>query len=60
MALRKKLYHSIEALQADLGVWMRDYNTARTRQGRWCYSKTPMQTFIDMLHMAKEKLLQAA
>jgi hypothetical protein len=28
--------------------------------GRWCYGKTPMQTFIDTLPLAKEKLLQAA
>lgn len=60
MALRKKLYHSIETLQADLDAWMRHYNTERTHQGRWCYGKTPMQTFVDMLSVAKEKLLQAA
>lgn len=60
VALRKKLYHTIEELQADLDAWMRDYNTVRTHQGRWCYGKTPMQTFIDMLPVAKQKLLQAA
>jgi len=60
VALRKKLYRSIEELQADLDAWMREYNTKRTHQGRWCYGKTPMQTFIDMLPVAKEKLLQAA
>lgn len=60
VALRRKLYHSIAELQADLDLWMREYNTIRTHQGRWCYGKTPMQTFIDMLPVAKEKLLQAA
>ena len=60
VALHKKLYRSIAELQADLDVWMRDYNTGRTHQGRWCYGKTPMQTFIDLLPVAKEKLLQAA
>ncbi len=60
VALRRKLYRSITELQADLDAWMRDYNTIRTHQGRWCYGKTPMQTFIDMLPAAKEKLLQAA
>ena len=59
-ALRRKLYHAIEELQADLDDWMRHYNTERTHQGRWCYGKTPMQTFVDMLPVAKEKLLQAA
>ena len=60
VALRKKLYHAIEELQADLDDWMRHYNTERTHQGRWCYGKTPMQTFVDTLPTAKEKLLQAA
>jgi hypothetical protein len=32
----------------------------RPHQGRWCYGKTPMQTFIDTLPVAKEKLMQAA
>jgi transposase InsO family protein len=60
VALRKKLYHTIEDLQADLDLWIREYNTGRTHQGRWCYGKTPMQTFLDTLSVAKEKLLQAA
>jgi transposase InsO family protein len=60
VALRKKLYRSIAELQTDLDAWMRDYNTVRTHQGRWCFGKTPMQTFIDTLPLAKEKLLQAA
>jgi transposase InsO family protein len=60
VALRRKLYPTIEVLQADLDLWMREYNTMRTHQGRWCYGKTPMQTFIDTLPVAKEKLIQAA
>jgi hypothetical protein len=23
------------------------YNEQRTHQGRWCFGKTPMQTFLD-------------
>lgn len=60
VAMRKKLYRSIGELQTDLDAWMREYNTIRTHQGRWCYGKTPMQTFIDTLPVAKEKLSQAA
>jgi hypothetical protein len=26
-------------------------------QGRWCFGKTPMQTFHDTLALAKEKLI---
>jgi transposase-like protein len=51
--------HRIDELQADLDVWLAEYNEARPHQGRWCYGKTPMQTFIDTLPVAKEKLMQA-
>ena len=48
VALRTKLYRSIADLQADLDAWMREHNTMRTHQGRWCYGKTPMQTFLSV------------
>jgi transposase InsO family protein len=60
VAFRKKIYRTIEELQADLDVWMREYNELRSHQGRWCFGKTPLQTFLDSLPLAKEKLLQAA
>lgn len=37
VAFRKKLYHSLAGLQADLDQWLRQYNEVRTHQGRWCY-----------------------
>ena len=59
VAFRKKIYTSIEALQADLDIWVQQYNEVRSHQGRWCYGKTPMQTFLDSLPLAKEKLMAA-
>lgn len=59
VAFRKKLYASLEELQADLDAWLREYNEVRPHQGRWCYGKTPMQTFLDSVPLAKEKLLVA-
>ena len=59
MAFRKKIYHSIEELQADLDSWVADYNQRRPHQGRWCFGKTPMQTFLDTIPLAKEKLMAA-
>jgi transposase InsO family protein len=59
VAFRKKIYTSIEALQADLDTWVQQYNEVRSHQGRWCYGKTPMQTFLDSLPLAKEKLMAA-
>src|SRR6516225_9973772 len=35
------------------------YNQWRPHQGRWCFGKTPMQTFLDALPLAKEKLMAA-
>ena len=56
---RKKLYRSLEELQADLDAWLREYNEQRPHQGRWCYGKTPMQTFLDSLALAREKIVAA-
>lgn len=55
VAFRKKVYRTIEELQADLDDWMKQYNEARTHQGRWCFGKTPMQTFLDSQPIAREK-----
>ena len=43
IAFRKKLYETIDELQADLDAWMREFNEARPHQGKWCFGKTPMQ-----------------
>ena len=59
VTFRKKLYKTIEQLQTDLDQWLKLYNEERTHQGRWCYGKTPMQTFIDSIPLAKEKMLAA-
>jgi len=58
-AFRKKLYQDLDDLQADLDDWIRDYNLTRTHSGRYCYGKTPMQTFEDSAHLAHEKILDA-
>src|SRR5260221_2625423 len=59
VAFRKKIYRTIEELQADLDSWLVDYNERRPHQGRWCFGKTPMQTFLDPLPLAKGKLMAA-
>lgn len=57
IAFRKKIYTSLEQLQEDLDRWIYEYNNERTHTGKHCYGKTPMQTFLDSLHLAKEKML---
>jgi hypothetical protein len=59
VAFRKKIYRTIDELQADLDAWIADYNWQRPHQGRWCFGKTPMQTFLDALPLAMEKLMAA-
>ena len=55
VAFREKIYASIAALQVDLDEWVDAYNKSRPHQGRWCYGKTPMQTWLDARHLAREK-----
>ena len=39
--------------------WVQSYNEERPHQGRWCFGKTPMQTFLDATPLAKEKMIAA-
>ncbi len=55
VAFRKKLYSSINELQSDLDLWLADFNEHRTHQGRYCFGKTPMQTFLDATQLARDK-----
>jgi transposase InsO family protein len=59
LVFRKKLSSGRDELQAELQGWLREYNEERPHQGRWCYGKTPMQTFVATIPLAKEKLLAA-
>jgi transposase InsO family protein len=58
VAFRRKLYGSLEELQTDLDLWIEEYNTERTHSGKYCFGKTPLQTFFDSLQLAKEKMLE--
>ena len=57
IAFRKKLYTTMEELQVDLDEYLRKYNHERPHSGKYCYGKTPMQTFRESLKIAKEKNL---
>jgi Integrase core domain/Winged helix-turn helix len=56
-AFRRKLYHSLEQLQEDVDTWMAEYNNERTHSGKYCYGKTPMQTFIESIKLAHDREL---
>lgn len=56
-AFRKKIYNSIEELEEDANKWMEEYNTVRSHSGKYCYGKTPRQTFDESKHLAQAKML---
>jgi transposase InsO family protein len=55
IAFRKKMYQNLEDLQEDIDQWMGFYNQQRPHSGRYCFGKTPMQTFTDSKELAKAK-----
>ncbi len=57
VAFRKKVYRSLDELQADLDTWVTQYNQERPHSGKYCFGKTPMQTFLDSIPLAKAKML---
>ena len=57
VAFRKRLYDSVDALQADLDQWLHHYNTERTHQGKMCCGRTPFQTMIEGKEIWKEKFV---
>jgi len=56
-AFRRKLYRSLEELQADADAWVESYNAERAHSGKYCYGKTPLQTFIESATLATDKQL---
>ncbi|WP_157627872.1 integrase core domain-containing protein, partial [Thermodesulfatator autotrophicus] len=56
IALRRKIYLKLEELQRDLDLWMEKYNKERPHQGKYCNGRTPMETFLANVPLAKEKI----
>jgi len=57
IAFRKKIYNTLDELQTDLDIWFSHYNEERTHSGKYCFGKTPMQTFEDSIPLVNEKML---
>jgi transposase InsO family protein len=58
ITFRKKIYNTLDELQADLDLWLEEYNNQRTHSGKYCFGRTPMQTFLETVPLAKQKMLQ--
>jgi transposase InsO family protein len=57
VVFRKKLYNSLAALQYDLDQWMEYYNNQRAHSGKYCFGKTPKETFDESVTLARQKML---
>jgi transposase InsO family protein len=57
VTFRKKIYTSLEELQTDLDKWIEEYNRNRTHTGKYCFGRTPLDTFKDTKHLAEAKML---
>ena len=57
VTFRKKVYNTLDELQVDLDTWLKEYNEERVHSGKYCFGKTPMQTFLDSIPLVKEKML---
>ncbi|MCL4146813.1 UNVERIFIED_CONTAM: hypothetical protein GTU68_021358 [Idotea baltica] len=55
ITFRKKVYSTLEQLQADLDEWLVTYNTERTHQGKMCCGRTPFETMLDGAKIWQEK-----
>ena len=55
---RKQIFNSLDELQRELDEWIKWYNHERTHQGKYCFGKTPWQTFMESKHLAFEKQIR--
>lgn len=58
VAFRKKIYRKLEKLQVVLDAWLTDYNKFPPRKSLSLW-QDPLQTFVDSVSLAKEKILTA-
>lgn len=59
IAFRKKLYSSLEEIQADLDEFMKNYNYRRTNQGKRCKGRTPYETFLEGVELYRDKVYES-
>ncbi len=57
VAFRKKIYSRLEELQEGVNKWLNEYNGERTHSWKYCYVKTPLQTFKEAKHIEQEKMI---
>lgn len=58
-ALLQSFQECLRRDHTDRDMRVRDYNESRPHRGRWCFGKTPIQTFLDTMPMTKENAIAA-
>lgn len=58
IVFRKRIFSTLDELQAELDEWIHWYNHERTHEGKYCFGKTPWQTFMEAKHLAFEKQIK--
>ena len=56
VTFRRKIYSSIEQLQEDLDLWIDEYNSQRSHQGKMCCGRTPLATMMEAKPLWDEKV----
>ena len=59
VAFRKKIYRLDRRAAGRSRRLDPNLQRGAPHQGRWCFGKTPMQTFLDAKPLAKEKMIAA-
>ena len=52
-----QIRNTIKYLQTDLDIWIQTYNQERTHSGKYCFGKTPYQTFQETKQLARNKMV---
>ncbi|OCG44537.1 hypothetical protein A9G35_08150 [Gilliamella sp. Choc5-1] len=55
---RRKIYTQLSEIQNDIEQWLEFYNRERAHSGKYCYGKTPWQTWNDAKGLVKETQLE--
>ena len=58
IVFRKRMFNTLEELQVELDEWIYWYNHERTHEGKYCFGKTPWQTFMESKPLAFEKQIK--
>jgi hypothetical protein len=54
-----ELYLALEDIDHSRTKTKSPQTNGRPHHGRWCFGKTPMQTFLDATPLAREKMIAA-